>query len=58
KFFEDLDEWQQFFAQIKQAGCYEGVELHGLEFDQMSKRLETVALSSTFRQNRLDYVHA
>lgn len=57
EFFKDLNEWQQFFMQIKRAGRYEDVVMHGPEFEHMSKRLESVALGSSVRQNRLEYVH-
>ncbi|GFO48198.1 nesprin-1, partial [Plakobranchus ocellatus] len=57
EFFKDLEEWKQFFAQIKRAGRYEGMMLHGPQFDHLSKRLESVTLHSTVRQNRLDYTH-
>ncbi|GFR66525.1 nesprin-1, partial [Elysia marginata] len=57
EFFKDLEEWKQFLAQIKRAGRYEGMMLQGRQFDHLCKRLESVTLHSTVRQNRLDYTH-
>ncbi|XP_035824390.1 nesprin-1 [Aplysia californica] len=57
EFFKDLESWKQFYAQIKRAGRYEGMMLQGRQIEHLSKRLETVTMLSTVRQNRLDYTH-
>ncbi|CAL1544282.1 unnamed protein product [Lymnaea stagnalis] len=56
-FFKDLEEWKQFYIQIKRAGRYEGMALQGPQIEHISKRIEYVALHSVVRQNRLDYTH-
>ncbi|CAG5128720.1 unnamed protein product, partial [Candidula unifasciata] len=57
EFFKDLEEWSHFFAQIKRAGRYEGLMLHGPHIDHLSKRLESISLCSALRLNKLEYNH-